>query len=114
MIRNLGIMFVIALGMSVFLFLLLLMSKIARKSELVKKQYEELKKKVFYNMFVRYILQSALKIQIASWTTIGLISWSSFSEVFQGISAYLLVTIFFASPYVFLSVIAANDSNLGS
>ena len=56
MIRNMGIMFVIALGMSIFLVLLLVMSKIARKSELVKKLYEELKKKVFYNMFVRYIL----------------------------------------------------------
>ena len=56
MIRNLGIMFVIALGMSIFLLLLLLMSRIAHKSELVKRQYEKLRLKVFYNMFVRYIL----------------------------------------------------------
>ena len=62
LIRNLGIMFVIALGIALFLLLLLLLRCLVRRFSKLQKIYKYICECVFYNMFIRYILNSTLKI----------------------------------------------------
>ena len=51
-----GIMFVIALAIAIFLFLLLLLKKLTQKYESVRKVYKKIADKVFYRLFIRYIM----------------------------------------------------------
>lgn len=62
LVRNLGIMLVIALILAVFMLLLLLMRCLVRRFNRIEELYKKICDKVFYNMFIRYILSSTLKI----------------------------------------------------
>ena len=62
LVRNLGIMLVIALILAVFMLLLLLMRCLVRRFNRIEELYKKICDKVLYNMFIRYILSSTLKI----------------------------------------------------
>ena len=72
-----------------------------------------LKQKIFYNAFIRYILQSTLKIQIGAYTTISLASWSTPLDKTQSIIAISTLVIFSAWPFVFAIVLYRNYNYLG-
>ena len=46
---------------------------------------------VYYNVFIRYVIQSTLKVQIAAIATIKLVDWSSTSGMTQGIISIVIV-----------------------
>ena len=112
LIQNLGIMLVIALAIVLFLLILVLMKYLGRRYERVSELYKNLRNKVYYNTLIRYVIQSTLKIQIASCTTIGMITWSTFKETSQGILAIFLMTLFTICPLLFALVLYRNNDNL--
>ena len=71
-----GIMFLIALCITVFLLLLRLLKFIALKDYRYYRVYMTLYEAIFYNLFIRYIIQSTLKLQVAAVTTLTLVNWS--------------------------------------
>ena len=70
LVRNLGIMFVIALAIAILLILLRLIKCLEHRYQWVRKLHKWIHDRIFYNLFIRYILQSTLKVQIAACTTI--------------------------------------------
>ena len=62
LIDNMGSMLVIGLIILAILLLLLLLRCLAQKSTKIGKCYNAIKKKLFYNTFLRYVLQSTLKL----------------------------------------------------
>ena len=56
LVRNLGIMFVIATVILLFLVLLRLLKCVIHKYSVVRKIYTAIHERVFYNLFIRYIL----------------------------------------------------------
>lgn len=113
LVRNLGIMLVLALGIVLLTLLLKLMSCLLNRFEWPRKKLKQLKDKLFYNMFIRYILQSTLKIQISACATIALTSWGTLTETSQQAAAIVILIIFCLWPLYFASVLHANYSNLG-
>ena len=63
-------------------------------------------------MFIRYIMNSTLKIQIATYTTIALCSWTTVAGVSQGIAASILLLAYVSCPIFFALVLWANFENL--
>ena len=94
LVRNLGVMFVIAAVILLLLVLLRLIRCIIHRYPLIHKIYTAIHQRVFYNLFIRYILQSALKVQIAVCTTIELADWSKTSGKAQGTLAIILIFAF--------------------
>ena len=111
-IKNLGIMFVIALAIAIFLFFLLLLKKLTQRYESVRKVYKKIADKVFYRLFIRYVMQSTLKVQIAAASTIVFSSWSTFSGVAEYMVGFILFLAFLMSPFIFALVLWANYENL--
>ena len=55
---------------------------------------------IFYNLFIRYVLTSTLKIQVAVCTTLMVISWSGIVDITQGVIACLLMFALSVAPIV--------------
>ena len=79
LVRNLGIMLVAALAIVLLLLVLRIMKCLMHRFQWMKKLVKQINDKIFYNLFIRYVLQSALKVQIATCTTIKLVVWSTTS-----------------------------------
>lgn len=71
LIDNMGAMLAIAVVITLVLVLLLVLWLCAKKVPCIRKLYLALKNKLFYNTFLRYILQSTLKLQLAATTVIA-------------------------------------------
>ena len=68
LIDNIGAMLLIAGAILIVLVLLCILKCCTKRSKCTKKIYDLIKKKLFYNAFLRYVLQSTLKLQIAACT----------------------------------------------
>ena len=62
LIKNMGIMLVVALGITLFVLIFKLMKWFAYTDYKWYRRYMMLHDKIFYNLFIRYILQSTLKL----------------------------------------------------
>ena len=94
LVRNLGIMLVVALAIVLILLVLQIMKCLVHRYHWIKKLHQTIHDKIFYNLFIRYILQSALKVQIATCTTIKLVVWSTTSGMLQGVFAIIMLAAF--------------------
>ena len=91
-IKRLGVMLVIALTIAIFLVVFWLLKYLTHRDYEWYRRYMTLHDKIFYNLFIRYIFQSTLKIQFASVMTLMLLpDWKTISSVVQGVIAYLLL-----------------------
>ena len=72
-----GVMVVIAGGIALLVLILGIMSCVVKKNKTANNVYQKICRNVYYNLFIRYIIQSTLKMQIATCTTISLLSWSN-------------------------------------
>ena len=107
-----GIMFVVALSIVVFLILLKLVYCFVLSDYRYYRAYMNVRLAIFYNLFIRYTLQSALKIQIAAMTTITLISWSTVSGIAQGSFTMLLFITITSLPIFFGIFLFRNNENV--
>ena len=68
---------------------------------------------IFYNLFIRYILQSTLKIQIAAGTTLMVLNgWSETKDIAQGVASILILTVMILCPVGFIVILYKNYENL--
>ena len=107
-----GIMFVVALVIVIFLILLRLVKYFVMSDYRYYRAYMNVRVAIFYNLFIRYVLQSALKLQIAAMTTITLISWSTVSGIAQGSFTMLLIIAITSLPIFFGIFLFKNSDNV--
>ena len=65
-----GSMLVIGIIIVAILLLLLILRCLAKRSSKLGKCYNAIKRKLFFNTLLRYVLQSTLKLQIAACTVL--------------------------------------------
>ena len=71
LIDNMGAMLLIGLLICLLLLILLLLRICTKRSPCARRVYEAIKKKLFYNTLLRFVLQSTLKLQIAASTVLA-------------------------------------------
>ncbi len=81
LIENLGIMLVLVVTLVVFLVVLVILKFVFGRFEYMQRMYKKIMDKIFWNLFIRYIMQSQLKIMIGSYLTVGLVSWASYQGI---------------------------------
>lgn len=69
LVDNMGAMLALGVAILIVLIVLCLLSLCVKRSPRAQRIYTAIKKKLFYNTFLRYVLQSSLKLQIAACTT---------------------------------------------
>ena len=112
-IKRLGVMLVIALTIAIFLFVFWLLKYLTHRDYQWYKRYMTLHDKIFYNLFIRYIFQSTLKIQFASYMTLMLLpDWKSVSNIVQGVVSYFLLIMMQACPFVFAAILFTKFTEL--
>ena len=102
-IENMGLMLLVG-GALATVVLLLSVSVYFFSSNFKRyKLYRGLKQKIFYNSIIRYVLQSTLKLQIASMTTLVIANWDLAKK--QMIIAGMVVIFLSLIPFAFLSLL---------
>ena len=76
-----GITFLVAIALSLFLIIFRVMKYFALKDYKYYRVYMTIYEAVFFNVIIRYVIQSTLKLQVASYTTLTSISFSNASEI---------------------------------
>ena len=113
---NMGMMFIFAIVLLSLLVLLGFCLLFARKSTCVKKVAQFIKKKLLYNSFLRFILQSTLKNQVAAGTVIQAYmskgEWETEPEYSDYISSVAIVFVLSCCPFVFYKIVRINAVNL--
>ena len=78
LILRLGIMLVVAILIVAFILLFRLVKMLMYRNYAWFRTYMKIHDKIFYNLFIRYIFQSTLKVQFASAMTLMLLDdWSN-------------------------------------
>jgi len=111
LIESMGVMLLLALLLLIITAVLLVIKCLVKHNPTAFKLYFKIHKRVFYNLFIRYVFQSTLKMQIATCTTISLVSWSSGISP-QGVTAVAILAAFIIQPLFFISVLQRNFKNL--
>jgi len=88
---------------------------IFRNNQKIKGCVKAIYRKIMYNAPIRFVLQSAIKLQIGA-ATVLVLSQDSLSEVssIQFTAAAMIITTFSVMPVVFFFVVKANQETLGS
>ena len=76
-----------------------------------------IKKKLFYNTFLRYVLQSTLKLQIAAGAVIGydvMTSYADKTETPNGskVFSWITISVLNLCPFLFFMMVMRNQSDL--
>jgi hypothetical protein len=98
-----------------FLAVLLVMRQVVFYKYEWYKYYMQLKRKIFYNTFIRFCLQSALKTQIAFCLTLmngGWTNWKGGSLVMQKLVALVGLIIFTLLPVLFGIILRRKKADL--
>ena len=117
LIDNMGAMLLIASALVFTILILILLKFIAKKCPCAQKAYVSIKKKLFYNTFLRYVLQSTLKLQIAAGAVIGydlMTSYEDTKETPTGpkVFSWITIAVLNLCPFLFFLVVMRNQSNL--
>ena len=106
-------MLVIALVIIIFLVIFRLTKFLMYYKYEWYRRYMTIQDMIFYNLFIRYILQSSLKLQIAAGTTLMVLDgFSELKDIVQGVSSILLLVLLSFCPIVFVVVLYKNYLNL--
>jgi len=76
LIKNLGVIIVLVMAILLALLVLLIMRQMVYYKYSWFKYYANLKRQIFYNTFIRFFLQGALKMQIAFCLTLMTDGWT--------------------------------------
>lgn len=112
MIKAVGIFLAIGVVILLVILILFCFRVCAYSKYSVFSCYMRLKNKVFYNMLIRFSLQSYLKTFVASCTTINLIVWSDSQSMNQGASSIAIVTVLVLLPFIYVYVMCKNSVHL--
>lgn len=120
LIDNMGTMLVIAVAILFILLLLLLLKLCASRVQCVRRLYQSIKRKLFYNTFLRFVLQSTLKLQFAACTVIAydeLIAAEASGETQKteggsNMTAGVILGVLNLCPLLFFWILQSNKQNL--
>ena len=71
-VKNMGIMLLVAVAILIVLIVVLLSQSCVRRDHRLLKVYLMIKKRLFWNTFIRYVLQSELKLLISACSVLAL------------------------------------------
>ena len=113
-LNGLGLMLIIAIAIGVLIAALFVASYFATTSYKTYKSFRQLSELIFYNTFLRYMIQSVLKIGLASATTLSTIEWKNMtiSKVISVIISCSLLFVLGTSPLLFSLVLKLNFERL--
>ena len=113
-----GAMLLIAAVLVFTILILVFLRFIAKRCPCAQKAYVSIKKKLFYNTLLRYVLQSTLKLQIAAGAVIGYdmltTSQEDSTETNTGskVFSWFTIVVLNLCPFLFYLVVMRNQSNL--
>ena len=107
-------MLLVALTLLLVVAVLAIASYFVQTSYSAYKTYRGIRENIFYNAFLRYILQSVLKVGLASATTLSMVTWSNFklSSAISVIASSLILLVFAFSPLIFGLILKKNFEKL--
>jgi hypothetical protein len=105
-----GMMLLIGCCLLIAVLLILVVGLLTLFNFKLYRLFRNLLRKVFYNTFIRYILQSTLKLQIASLTTMTLTEWDK--GKMQIIVAGSVVVLLTLMPFVAIGILIKHFKNL--
>ncbi len=113
-VSNMGIMLVIAIGLLMVIVALGLASCFVNKNYKFYKKYQDIKGVLYYNVFIRYLLQSCLKLGIAAGTTLTTTKYSGVTPTKIGTicTSTLILGVILISPLLFGLILKLNFVNL--
>lgn len=76
------------------------------------KYYETIRRKIFYNTFIRYFLQSNLKLQIAFSFTYISYDWKGSKHIFQRMTALIGLFVLNLIPFFFYCILKRKKYDL--
>jgi hypothetical protein len=107
-------MFVILIACFIVLFILRFIKEVGKSFESWMNFYIKIMNMIFYNFFMRYALQSTLKLQYAAGEQIGTspVEDDFLDSVKRWLSMTILITFTGILPILFLLILCANRENL--
>ena len=116
-----GFMLIIATVLVILVVFAVLIRILVVVEPRIRRIYDKIKQKLFYNAFCRFVLASFLKLQIASIDSIialymlqeskdikNLLSWKK-----VGVPASIILVLYIA-PHIFFFILRRNRANLGT
>lgn len=83
-----------------------------KKDGFIRKATTKIKEKIFWNTFIRYSLQSYLKLVFAYFSAVGTLDWGSSLTVGQSCIVLLVVALLVILPMFYGYLLKANLMNL--
>lgn len=116
LLDNMGVMLLLGV-LLVTLVLLLVLIRFCRRRAFCEKLYLAFKKKMCYNFFFRYVMQSTLKLQIGACTVIfydqmTLHVEKKSTDLSSIIVSWIILVVLNICPFFFLSVLYRNQNHL--
>lgn len=113
-ISNMGLMLIIGAVIVVIVTVLFVGSYVATIDYKLYTKFRRLQEKIYYNAIIRYLLQSCLKLGVASATTLTLMNWSEFKfkDFVSVLSASLVLIVIVLSPIAFRLILMHSYKNL--
>jgi len=113
-VNNFGMMLVIGLALLAVVVAIGIASFFVHKSYNAFRSYQKIKEKIFYNTFIRFMIQSVLKTGLASAATLSVVAWAhfNFSVGLSVVIAGSTLLVFGISPVIFGLILKKNLSIL--
>lgn len=112
LIKSIGVFFAVAALILLIIALILCFRACSMTKYQCFKCYMTIKNKVFYNLFIRFALQSFLKFLIAALTTLTAVDMSQKDGLEQGLPAVLILALLLSLPFTFVCVLKKNFGSL--
>ena len=103
-LANMGVMLVILLMLLVLIVIVLLSIRFCKKGSFLHTKFEQLKKKLFWNSFFRFVLQSYLKTVLGCLFAIRLMSFATGTKTTSALISLFMLIVLVAAP-IFISVL---------
>ena len=105
-------MFLLLLLILIFIAILFSMRCLIYRNYSHFKLYMKIKRRIFYNTWIRYCMQSILKMQIAFGWAIVYADWTTTLGIVQVVFAIIMSAFCLLVPVIFIIVMYKNFDNL--
>ena len=104
-ISGMGVMLVVLIFILLLAVLTISLIRFCKCSSKLYKVFLKVKTKLFWNMFLRYILTSYLKTSLSVLAALSLISFRDTKHVIDAVTSILLITVLMAIPIFFAYIL---------
>lgn len=113
-IGSTGVMLVLLVGILVFAVAIVFGVFLFNTNYKMYSRFRQLEDKIYYNAFLRYFIQSILKLALAACGTLAAVTWSNLDfKTAVSISVQIIIlTLFIVSPILFYKILDSNYQKL--